>query len=857
MSDAKPALSVIGRDVELATALGYLAQGASVDVVGPRGSGRSAFLAALHMRLAAEDIGVVAVHGIAALRPHPLAALHLSGALRAPDGRAAGVHAAFDALVRSLRGPRSVILLDDGDELDETSWGVIEMARRAVDVPIVHSRLFGRDARPAPYGPPLSTAYVVEMSALSYEAVEAVVRDRLDGDIEPRTLSRIFAKSGGVVGLVLHIVEAALREGVLQRRDGLWEAAGDLWSLSLRGVVEAHLDGLDDGTRDVLELVSLLGLADVDTVLRLTSWDAIERLERRGLLRVVPSGARRILTVTPPLLAEYFRHEPLAARRIRLTRLIAERLGDGEPVPAVLGDVPPAAPHDQALLMRLIQERVRTHRLATQAAWETQPTAAAGADYLEALLRDDTPVDVLREVLRETDPAAGSALARARFLVARAHITAYVDRDVEAALAALREAVADLGEYGGLASAAEVALLAHTRAIPVDVVERLPVHAGQPPEVRMAVWEAVLLAHVCLGRFGDARRVYGDIEAAPDVQPSAIARALFGFVLIGEGDIDGALAWSLRGVEAARELLDIDAARAHGAVAAMALVFAGDYQPIETLLETLLAAGNPLPFPSGVSLIFANVASVIASRRGDTPTAERFAAQAHAMREVPGPLPGQAASWAEAQLHAADGGFDDAADLIWHEAERLWERGARFSAALGYLAVAEIQADDDRFARAIERSRAVGGGLLSAQIDYLVARRADDADGLVASFESLRLSGRSGMALNALRRAAEVHHAQGRMREADATVDRAEAYAASLAPRWLDTTRFVSTSPLLTEREMQVARLVAAGCSNREIADRLVLSVRTVESHMNRIMRKLGVVSRQAVAWYMDSRVAS
>jgi DNA-binding CsgD family transcriptional regulator len=52
----------------------------------------------------------------------------------------------------------------------------------------------------------------------------------------------------------------------------------------------------------------------------------------------------------------------------------------------------------------------------------------------------------------------------------------------------------------------------------------------------------------------------------------------------------------------------------------------------------------------------------------------------------------------------------------------------------------------------------------------------------------------------------------------------------------------------LTPSERSVADLAAAGRSNREIADQLVLSVRTVESHLASVYRKLGVRSRVQLA---------
>ena len=50
----------------------------------------------------------------------------------------------------------------------------------------------------------------------------------------------------------------------------------------------------------------------------------------------------------------------------------------------------------------------------------------------------------------------------------------------------------------------------------------------------------------------------------------------------------------------------------------------------------------------------------------------------------------------------------------------------------------------------------------------------------------------------------------------------------------------------LSSREAQIMTLIAAGHSNSQIAERLVLAEKTVKNHVNRIYAKLGVGSRPA-----------
>jgi DNA-binding NarL/FixJ family response regulator len=57
----------------------------------------------------------------------------------------------------------------------------------------------------------------------------------------------------------------------------------------------------------------------------------------------------------------------------------------------------------------------------------------------------------------------------------------------------------------------------------------------------------------------------------------------------------------------------------------------------------------------------------------------------------------------------------------------------------------------------------------------------------------------------------------------------------------------------LSSRELEVADLVAKGLTNREIAQRLIISTRTVECHVDHIKAKLGFGRRaRIVAWALD-----
>jgi DNA-binding NarL/FixJ family response regulator len=60
----------------------------------------------------------------------------------------------------------------------------------------------------------------------------------------------------------------------------------------------------------------------------------------------------------------------------------------------------------------------------------------------------------------------------------------------------------------------------------------------------------------------------------------------------------------------------------------------------------------------------------------------------------------------------------------------------------------------------------------------------------------------------------------------------------------------------LSARELEIAQLVRERLTNRQIAERLVLSQKTVEHHLSHIFQKLGASSRVEVAQALDAQAA-
>jgi DNA-binding CsgD family transcriptional regulator len=128
---------------------------------------------------------------------------------------------------------------------------------------------------------------------------------------------------------------------------------------------------------------------------------------------------------------------------------------------------------------------------------------------------------------------------------------------------------------------------------------------------------------------------------------------------------------------------------------------------------------------------------------------------------------------------------------------------------------------------------------------HAAALVAGDGAALLAVAERFAEDGALLVAVEAADAAAAAHRDAGRQASARAAAARAGVWLTGCEGARPPTMLATADAVDLTPREREIALLAAAGCSSREIADRLVVSVRTVDNHLRNAYRKLGVTRRQ------------
>jgi DNA-binding CsgD family transcriptional regulator/tetratricopeptide (TPR) repeat protein len=852
----------IGRDHLASDALAALSDPSVRGVVvrGGPASGAAEFAGAVARRVGVPTI-VRGDRSTAAIELSALAPLMQPDVGNRPSLDMERLAWAISALITAAgEGAEPFVVVDAALVDDASAMALARVSDRGVPLVLVTGRT---TKLPAPLAAAATGFHAVELADLDDASVSELASVILGGSVEPRIIRSLTRLVGGATEACVELIEAAVGAGTFVRSGGVWRQRGEL---RLAGSTLARLgpviDPLTPAELDALDLVALAPSVDVEVVERLVGSDVMVALEEQGLVTLVDgaaAGGGASVEVADRVVGSARLQQMGGLRRRHLARRLLDGLDvttdSAGPDPVTLAAVQLAAGVTLDIDDVVAAARIANQRGELPLAIRLCEAIATGERtpeltiLLAELLTDvgrNREADAVLHDLRGRDDQERALIAMARAVNLGIHLD-----EVDEAVSILEAALDELCEGPW---AAEVIGL-H------GVIELM---LGRPDHALRRV--APFLDH------GSGR---GFVEAAIAAGPA--------LVVVGQCE---------RAAELAQASLDerlslgdqalLESAGLHALVRGFGLAESGRFAEADELTAFVLSAASDMAATSGVMW-----AGVIRGRsmldQGHYPEAVRlFGLAASAALDL---NLGLHLAWARggallacAQMgdHGASRRALDALDaspktrlgMMWSEVERARAWAAVVAGDLRHGALRLVEAADrardsgeigmeilalhdlvrigrgDWFERLAALGDQVEGPLGAARVAHGRAFVDDDAESLVdvaAIFESV---GALVFAAEALNQASWIERRRGNI----ATAERLRSQVMALRGRrpTAATPGLSSHAGLasLTLREAEVATLVAAGRTSKEVARHLDVSVRTVDNLLQRVYRKLGVAGR-------------
>ncbi|HEV2783431.1 MAG TPA: LuxR C-terminal-related transcriptional regulator [Actinophytocola sp.] len=853
----------VGRERELARVAAALgrADAAGLLLAGPAGVGKTRL--ATECAAIAERVGFRCARVLAtrAAADVPLGAL---APLLPADSRRSGprgnwLRAAADAIAS---GPGPLLLVvDDAHLLDNASATVVQQLAAPDRAFVVLTTRAGLPV-PEPLLALWKDAIVerLDLAPLTVRDVDRILDTVLGGAIDGAARLELFQASQGNALFLHELVLGALDTDILRREQGVWRLTRRLaTSPRLVELVQARLVDLDRTERELLELVALGEPLPWEIVAQFASPETVESLERHELVQTVQQRSGLQVGLAHPLYGEVLRGQLTALGRMAASRRLAEAAagvgvervgalplavwqldGGGDIDPAIMvdaargarraGNLPlaerlavaavdaGAGPAAGLLHARVLGERGWHDRaqallaeLSEQAGTEQERVAVA-IERSRALLywlgRGAEAAETLETIAKSLNGALLDRVTAHRALVAlmRGHLS-----DALSAAEVVGAAAPGQGLATGAATAAVAAALSGQAGMAMEYVRRAE-RGSEPGRARLA-------------------QVVALIEAGRLAEADTAATALYDRSLRLHSRTGQAWVAMLRG---RLELLTGQLGRAEHAFAEGMAIGA---QIGQLALRRWCAAGIALA----------------AAQRGDGVRAAAAVAELNALPGTDLHLLQSDELRARAWTAQLGGNPVRAKDLLREGAEVAQQAGAVALAASAWHNLARLGALDAA-APLLELAAGTDNPLVAARADTVAAMIGHDPDGLAAASERFEAMGALLLAAESSAAAAAEYRRRQDARAAERMADRAHALSDRCDRAHTPGLDLAGPVAELTSREREIATLAARGNSNREIADALTVSVRTVETHLQRAYTKLGVTSRTGLAAVLRSR---
>ena len=788
------------------------------------------------------------------------------------DSMTAGAFAGLFEAARAVLAPEPgesgvpVLLLDDAHRVDDWTVRLIDrllatqalfcVATVVVGQPVPETVVrWWRDER----------AVRVDLRDLDQLGVDTLLHMALEGPLDAAASAQLWHTGRGNLLALRELVLGARARGALVCRDGVWHIDGPLPAPDrLRELVELRLAELEPAAHAVLDQLALcqpLGLGQLEASAGLA---VLEELERQGLITVRTDGRRESVRLAHPMHGEVLRARLPALRRRSILLRHAEaveawgarRRDDAARIATwrleATGRGDPDLLLRAAQLARYAQDFHHSAKLS-RAALASEPSAVAGLvlgeslynlgsfDEAEVVLaaateRAEGDEDVVRiahvrrrNLMRgclRTDAAVavgraarervGTRAAREELRTGEAEVLSLSGRPREAIdlLDDLDLTTARLRVLAAIPRAQALATLGRT-AEAIEVTRRAArEHQALGDELAISSPGThrvnLLFALIQAGRLGEAQergRTWFDVAAQ--------ARAPLGVIWIAvhlargalaQGLPDTALQWCGRAGRA------IDSSRLEGLRPATVAVAAAAHGLRGDAAASAAEADRLGTLPPGFGLL-----------APELPLGPAWALVAG------GEIPAARSLLLDAAAEAEDAGHVPAAAWLLHDAARLG-------------------AEDEALPRLARLAAAGDSRLVAARADHAAALVAGSPERLDACADRFEACGAMVVAAEAAAQAADAWRRRRDQRRATASDRRSQELAAECEgahPPALARARGVVP---LTGREREIALLAAGGETSKVIAERLFLSVRTVDNHLGRIYDKLGVSSRADLA---------